>query len=137
VEATLIFTHYHEDYNLDHTTVSSLVRHCAMQACLPVLPSASPPLAHHPAVFMTAPGGPFVFPATHFVDITDYESDKVELLAQHRSQETAMRAAVGAGFEALCQRADAYWGQAAGCAYAEAFTPMRGRGAVKPYRVLP
>ena len=33
--ADVIFTHYGEDYNLDHVTVSTLVRHCAMQSCLP------------------------------------------------------------------------------------------------------
>ncbi|MGC9349843.1 MAG: PIG-L deacetylase family protein [Anaerolineae bacterium] len=135
--AELIFTHYHEDYNLDHITVSSLVRHCAMQACLPVLPTASAPLESHPAIFMTAPHGPFEFPATHFVDITEFEGEKVALLGLHRSQETAMREAVGAGFERLCHRTDGYWGQASGCDFAEAFAPMRGRGAVKPYRVLP
>src|SRR5919202_815755 len=63
--ADLIFTHYAEDYNLDHVTVSSLVRHCAMHACLPVLPTAAPPLAAHPALFMVEPHGPFVFPASH------------------------------------------------------------------------
>jgi LmbE family N-acetylglucosaminyl deacetylase len=136
-QADLIFTHYHEDYNLDHTTVSSLVRHCAMQSCLPVLPTESMPLEAHPAIFLVAPHGPFEFPATHFVDVSDYETDKIALLSLHRSQETAMQQAVGAGFDRLCRRSDAYWGQQVGCEYAEAFTPMRARGAVKPYGVLP
>ncbi|MBN1580691.1 MAG: PIG-L family deacetylase [Anaerolineae bacterium] len=136
-QADLILTHYDEDYNLDHTTVSSLVRHCAMQSCLPVLPTESRPLAAHPAIFMVAPHGPFDFPATHFVDISDYEADKIALLSLHRSQETAMQQAVGAGFDRLCHRADGYWGQQVGCDYAEAFAPMRARGAIKPYPILP
>lgn len=136
-EAGLIFTHYHEDYNLDHVTVSSLVRHCAMQAALPVLPSESAPLCEHPALFMVAPHGPFVFPATHFVDVTTFEDDKIDLLGLHRSQDEAMRQAVGAGFERLCRRLDGYWGQQVGCEYAEGFVPMRARGAIKPYNVLP
>jgi len=135
--AELIFTHYSEDYNLDHTTVCALVRHCAMQACLPVLPTSSPPLDEHPAVFMVAPHGPVVFPASHFVDISIYESVKIALMASHASQETAMQQAVGAGFDQLCRRLDSYWGQAVGCDYAESFVPMRGRGAMKPYPVLP
>jgi len=135
--AELIFTHYHEDYNLDHTVVCALVRHCAMQACLPVLPTASPPLDEHPAVFMVAPHGPAIFPASHFVDISAHEDAKIALMASHRSQETAMRQAVGAGFDRLCHRLDGYWGQAVGCDYAEGFVPMRGRGAIKPYNVLP
>jgi LmbE family N-acetylglucosaminyl deacetylase len=136
-QAELVFTHYQEDYNLDHTTTCALVRHCAMQACLPVLPTTSPPLEHHPAVFQVAPHGPVVFPASHFVDISAYEDRKIALLTAHRSQEVAMQQAVGAGFDRLCRRLDGYWGQAVGCDYAEAFVPMRGRGAIKPYPVLP
>ena len=135
--AELIFTHFHEDYNLDHTTVCSLVRHCAMQSCLPVLPTESEPLKEHPAIFMVAPHGPVVFPATHFVDVTAFEETKIALLGLHRSQEEAMQKAVGAGFERLCRRVDGYWGQQVGCKYAEGFVPMRGRGAIKPCNVLP
>lgn len=40
-KADLVFTHYHEDYNQDHATTHLLVRHCAMQSCLPVLPTES------------------------------------------------------------------------------------------------
>ena len=135
----LIFTHFEQDYNADHTTTAALVRHCAMQACLPVLPTATPPLPEHPAIFMIAPHGPFAFLPTHFVDISDYEREKVRLLGCHRSQEEAMRAAAGvkAGFEELCRRPDAYWGGQTGCAFAEAFVPMRARGAIKAYPVLP
>jgi len=135
--ADLIFTHYSEDYNQDHVTTHLLVRHCAMQSCLPVLPTNSPPLRQHPAMFTVPPHGPFVFPASHFVDITDYEEKKIRLLKFHRSQEEAMQRAVGAGFDALCRRPDAYWGEQAGCAFAECFAPMRARGAIKPYNVLP
>ena len=135
--ANVIFTHYHEDYNLDHTTVSSLVRHCAMQAYLPVLPTETTPLSNHPAVFMVCPHGVFIFPATHFVDISEFEDEKVSVLKHHRSQETAMQQAVGAGFDGLCRRLDAYWGQQVGCTYAEGYVPMRGRGSIKPFPVLP
>ena len=130
--ADLIFTHFEQDYNTDHTTTSALVRHCAMQACLPVLPTASQPLEVSPAAFVVPPHGPFVFPATHFVDISEYEQEKVRLLKRHRSQEEAMRRAVGAGFDQLCGRPDAYWGAQVGCAYAECFIPLHGRGTIKP-----
>ncbi|TFG65891.1 MAG: hypothetical protein E4H27_10405 [Anaerolineales bacterium] len=136
-QADVIFTHYHEDYNLDHSTVSSLVRHCAMQSCLPVLPTASVPLRMHPAIFMVCPHGTFIFPATYFVDVSSFEDKKVSVLKQHASQEVAMQQAVNAGFDALCRRVDAFWGQQVGCNYAEGFVPMRGRGSIKPYPVLP
>jgi LmbE family N-acetylglucosaminyl deacetylase len=137
VRADLVFTQYVQDYNQDHMTTSALVLHCAMQSCLPVLPTESAPLTTHPAVFYTLPHVPIAFPATHFVDISDFEAEKVRLLALHRSQEEAMQRAIGAGFGALCGRSDAYWGQQAGCAFAECFAPMRARGAMKPYPVLP
>lgn len=135
--ADVVFTHYHEDYNLDHSTTSLLVRHCAMHSCLPMLKTESPLLAAHPAVFMVPPHGVFQFPATHFVDISEFEVEKVRLLAHHDSQETAMRLAVGAGFDALCGRPDAFWGEQVGCAFAECFAPMPGRGTIKPFPVLP
>jgi hypothetical protein len=102
-----------------------------------VLPTKSAPLRQHPAIFTVPPHGPFLFPATHFVDITPFEEEKIRLLKRHRSQEEAMQLAVAAGFEALCRRPDAYWGEQAGCACAECFAPMRARGAMKPYNVLP
>jgi len=135
--ADLIFTHYADDYNLDHTTVYQLVRHCAMHSCLPMQKTDSPPLKAHPAIFCIEPHGPIPFPATHFVDITAYEDRKIELLKLHRSQETAMQMSVKAGFDRLCHRPDAYWGEKAGCEYAECFVAMPARGAVKPYSVLP
>jgi LmbE family N-acetylglucosaminyl deacetylase len=135
--AELIFTHYHEDYNLDHVTVNRLVRHCAMQACLPVLPTASPPLKNHPAVFLCEPFGAFDFTPTHYVDIGAVRSEKARLLRCHASQEEAMQAAVGSGLEALCARLEAHRGDLSGCEWAEAFLPMQGRGTIKSYAVLP
>lgn len=136
-KADLIFTHYHEDYNADHITTHSLVHHCAMQACLPVLPTASPPLENHPAIFQCEPSGAIHFPATHYVDISEFHDEKVALLSYHGSQEEAMLAATGSGLEALCSRLEAFRGYQAGCQWAEAFIPMPGRGSIKPYSVLP
>jgi len=135
--ADLIFTHYEQDYNLDHTTVHSLARHCAMHACLPVLPTASPPLASHPAIFAIEPHGPFLLPVTHYVDITQQREEKVRLLRHHVSQETAMQQGVGSGIGELTSRLDAFRGDQVGVPYAEAFAVMRARGAMKPYNVLP
>ncbi|QPC84177.1 PIG-L family deacetylase [Phototrophicus methaneseepsis] len=135
--ADLIFTHYKEDYNQDHITTHDLVLHCAMQSCLPVLATPSEPLVRHPAVFMVEPFGAFHFPATYYVDITDYQTEKIELLRLHASQEIAMQQAVGAGMEKLCTGIALFRGEQVGCTYAEAFAPMLSRGALKPYPVLP
>jgi LmbE family N-acetylglucosaminyl deacetylase len=137
VRADLVFTHYSEDYNQDHITVNRLVRHCAMQSCLPVLPTQSAPLGEHPAVFMCEPHGVFNFFPSHYVDISAFHTEKIRLLLNHVSQEAAMQAALGSGLEAICVRLEAYRGEQAGCQWAECFVPMPGRGSIKPFAVLP
>lgn len=135
--ADVVFTHFNQDYNLDHTTTSSLVRHCAMHSCLPMLATGSAPLPVHPAIFMVEPHGPFVFPVTHYVDITGQHDEKVRLLSHHVSQEEAMLRGIGSGIGALTARVDGYRGDQVGVDWAEAFVAMPARGAVKPYPVLP
>ena len=135
--AQLIFTHYSEDYNQDHITTHSLVRHCAMQSCLPVLPTETSHLSAHPAIFMIEPFGGIHFPASHYVDVTDYHSEKVRLLQLHASQEVAMQAAVGSGMEELCTSIELFRGEQSGCKFAEGFIAMPSRGAIKPYPILP
>ena len=135
--ADLIFTQYEQDYNLDHITTNLLVRHCAMQSPLPVLPTEAAPLPAHPAIFMIEPHGPIEFAPTHYVDITDFERRKVELLRCHASQEEAMRVTLGTGVGEMCAIKSRYRGDLAGCGHAEAFAPMQQRLAIKPYSVLP
>lgn len=133
--ADVIFTHYIEDNNMDHVTVNRLMLHCTMQACLTVLPTQSAPLVERPAVFMGEPFGSFSFPATHYVDISDFQEQKVELLLMHKSQEEAARVGGGSGLRELYSRFAAHRGGMVGCAYAEAFIPLEGR--IKPFPVLP
>jgi LmbE family N-acetylglucosaminyl deacetylase len=133
----IIFTHYSEDYNLDHVTVNRLVRQCAMQACLPVIATQSSPLEEHPAVFLVEPFGPVFFPASHYVDISKYQDAKVALLRHHASQEEPMAMVGGGGLAKITADVGAYRGNQVNCAFAECFVPMQARGAVKPYSVLP
>lgn len=137
VEAELVFTHFDVDYNLDHTRVHALARHCTMLAGLPLLPTASPPLKAPPAVFMIEPHGVIPFPASYYVDTSDTHQAKVRLLQNHASQEESMRRAVGEGVGAICSRVASFRGGQVGCAFAECFIPMPARGALKPYPVLP
>lgn len=135
--AHLVFTHFHNDYNTDHVTTHILVKQCAMQAALPVIRTRNAPLEEPPAVFLTEPLGPILFPATHYVDISEEFDGKVDLLKNHVSQEEALQQALGAGLRELCGKQAAFRGQQVGCVYAECFCPMEARGAIKPYPVLP
>jgi LmbE family N-acetylglucosaminyl deacetylase len=138
-KADVIFTHWHDDYNTDHTATHWLVRQAALQCALPMIKTDSPPLKQHPAIFCVEPHGPMAFPASHFVDVSAFEEEKIRLLDLHVSQNQAFEAVTGGQkpIEAICRRHDGFWGEHAGCAYAEAFAPMATRGAVKPYPILP
>ena len=137
-QADVIFTHYHDDYNNDHTVVGSLVRHCSMLAAYPREMGYGPPLARNPAIYMIEPHGIVTFPASVVVDISAFAEEKLRLLrTSHHSQETAMQKAHGRGFDKLVGTTDAYWGQKAGCGFAEVFVPMHGRGSIRPGPVLP
>ena len=136
--ADVIFTHYYDESNRDHAMTYELVRQCAMIAYLPTLPTESEPLPANPAIFMCEPEGPIDFPATHFVDVTEYHDRKVEILVNsHKSQEAGMQISMKAGFERLCVARTYFRGMQSGCEHAEAFIPAPSRGANKPFAILP
>ncbi|MEQ1843305.1 MAG: hypothetical protein ABL994_23110, partial [Verrucomicrobiales bacterium] len=74
---------------------------------------------------------------TLYVDISGVQDEKVRLLSHHRSQEEAMRQALGTGLGDLSARLSSFRGEQVGCEHAEAFLPMPARGAIKPFSVLP
>lgn len=136
-EADVIFTHANPDYNIDHITVSELVRQCAMQAAYPIVKSTRPPLKTKPAVFLTEPVSGFEFQPTHYVDISEYAEKKAELAMLHKSQNEAFMAAFGHGFDEWLLQPSRHRGSQTGVKYAEGFRPMFVTGLIKPYSILP
>ena len=139
VKADLIFTHNSVDYNLDHMNTCLLVRQCAMQAALPIQKTKSAPLTATPAVFMIEPSGGFEFEPSHWVDITEVMDEKMRLAKEHKSQDDAFIAAFGEGkgIDNWIAETSKKRGDQCGVKYAEAFLPMRARGFIKAYSVLP
>ena len=139
VEADVIFTHNTADYNVDHMTTCLLVRQCAMQAALPIQKTKSKNLDQTPAVFMAEPSGGFEFEPSHWVDITEVMDEKMRLAKYHKSQDDAFIAAFGEGrgIDNWIAETSEKRGDQCGVKYAEAFLPMRARGLVKAYSVLP
>lgn len=139
VEADVIFTHNTVDYNVDHMTTCLLVRQCAMQAALPIQKTKSKYLLSTPAVFMAEPSGGFEFEASHWVDITGVMEDKMRIAKYHKSQDDAFIAAFGEGkgIDNWIAETSKKRGDQCGVKYAEAFLPMRARGLVKAYSILP
>ena len=139
IRADVIFTHNTVDYNVDHMTACLLVRQCAMQAALPIQKTKSKSLHTTPAVFMTEPSGGFEFEPSHWVDITDIADEKMRLAKYHKSQDDAFISAFGEGkgIDNWIMETSKKRGDQCGVKYAEAFLPMRARGLVKAYSVLP
>ena len=139
VKADVIFTHNTVDYNVDHMTTCLLVRQCAMQAALPIQKTKSAPLTVPPAVFMIEPSGGFEFEPSHWVDISDVMDEKMRLATYHKSQNDAFIAAFGKGkgINNWIAETSKKRGDQCAVAYAEAFLPMRARGLVKAYSILP
>lgn len=139
VKADVIFTHFEKDYNLDHMTVNSLTRQCAMQAPFPMIKTEHSPTAQTAAVFMVEPSGGFEFEPTHFVDIGDVIDKKMLLAKKHKSQDEAFLAAFGEGngLDNWVMKAAEKRGYQCSVPFAEGFRPMLARGLVKPYAILP
>jgi len=135
--ADVIFTHYSPDYNVDHNTVTELVRQCALHAILVSTHTEHPPLAASPAVFLVEPSSGFGFEPTHYVDITPFIERKRELARCHKSQDDAFHAALHKGLDDWMLENTRYRGAQAGVEHAEGFRPFFARGLVKAYAILP
>ncbi len=133
----VIFTHFTPDYNLDHMTVNSLVRQCAMHLPFPMTHTDTPPTEKTPAVFLVEPLSSFEFEPTHYVDITEVLDAKLALALCHESQDQAFRAGSGKGLDNWILKNSLRRGDQVGVEHAEGFRPMFSRGLVKPYSILP
>jgi N-acetylglucosamine malate deacetylase 1 len=121
--ADLVFTHWKDDYNLDHTTTSSLVFQMTMNSIIASMPTAHPALAVTPKIFYWDVGDGFGFEGTHFVEL-DEETvrEKARILRLHRSQMEVM-AKIGPDFADMLVERARLTGQRVGVPYAEAFRP--------------
>jgi LmbE family N-acetylglucosaminyl deacetylase len=136
-KADVIFTHFSPDYNVDHMTVTELVRQSALHAILASTRTEAPPLPSSPAVFLVEPSSGFGFEPTHYVDITPFIERKRELARCHKSQDDAFHAALHKGLDDWILENTRYRGAQAGVEHAEGFRPFFARGLVKAYPILP
>jgi len=135
--ADVIFTHFSPDYNVDHMTVTEIVRQCALHSILACTHTEAPLLKASPAVFLVEPSGGFGFEPTHYVDITPFIERKRELARYHKSQDDAFHAALHKGLDDWMLENTRYRGAQAGVEHAEGFRPFFARGLVKAYAILP
>lgn len=137
--ADVIFTHNDMDYNLDHMTVSRLVRQCAMQLSFPMIKTETPNTDHAPAIFQCEPSGGFDFTPTVWVDISRFQEEKERLAEMHRSQDEAFISLFGPenGIRAWMRKTSVFRGSQVGVEHAEAFRAMQTRDFVRGEAILP
>lgn len=121
--AELIFTHWVNDYNLDHVITSQLVFQAAMNSIIASMLTDNPALEVTPKIFYCDVGDGFGFEGTHFVELSEeIVQEKVRIIRLHVSQMEVMRR-IGPDFgDLLYERARAV-GQRVGVPFAEAFRP--------------
>ena len=119
----MVFCHWREDYNPDHSISGMLVDECVMMASIPNIKTASKPTCKTPHVyFMDTPAGVNFSPEI-YVDITATFATKVKMVACHESQNQWMKDMFGYSLDAFLEIPAKFRGLQASCPMAEAFRP--------------
>lgn len=121
----VVFCHWRQDYNPDHSISGMIVDECIHMAGIPniITDTPTPPFGQIPHVyFMDTPAG-VGFEPEIYVDITETFATKVQMVAQHVSQNSWMKNIFNYELEAFLEIPAKFRGLQAGCKMAEAFRP--------------
>ena len=139
-KADVVFTHNPEDYNLDHTTTSTLTFQCAMMAQFGSIRTESPALAAVPKIFYVDVdfGSGAVFEPTHFVEL-DVETveEAVRIMGFHDSQLAVSRRLLAKDYRDSIRERLASAGERVGVRFAEGFRPCLASRRTPLARLLP
>ncbi len=134
----VVFTHFPQDYNLDHTVTSALVFQSTLLAQIASVTTASPAVAKVPAIFYVDPGPGFGFEATHFVEIDEAAAQEARrLMGVHRSQMDVSRRLLGKDYRDSIDDRRRAVGERVGVPLAEAFRPCLASRRTPLARLLP
>jgi LmbE family N-acetylglucosaminyl deacetylase len=133
----VVFCHWIEDYNPDHSLSGRLVDDCISMAKIPLIKTDHSPTQKIPPVyFMDTPAGVNFVPEV-YVDITATFEKKVEMVRNHHSQAAWMKDLFGYSLEVFLEIPARFRGLQAGCQMAEAFRPSYRWGRMLTRHHLP
>ena len=133
----VVFCHWRNDYNPDHSISGYIVDECIHMAGVPNIKTTEPPTDKIPPVyFMDTPAG-VNFEPEIYVDITTTFAKKVEMVGKHTSQNAWMKDLFGYEMEAFLEIPAKFRGLQAGVRMAEAFAPSRRWGRTFTRHYLP
>jgi LmbE family N-acetylglucosaminyl deacetylase len=133
----VVFCHFRQDYNPDHSISGMLVDEMVQLCGVPNIKTEAPIFNYTPHVyFMDTPAGVGFEPEV-YVDITSTFATKLEMVRQHASQNQWLKHIFGYELEAFLEIPAAYRGLQAGCRYAEAYRPSYRWGRTFQQHLLP
>ncbi len=133
----VVFCHWRQDYNPDHSISGTIVDDCIHMAGVPNIKTGQPPTDHIPAVYFMDTIAGVGFEPEIYVDITDVFSQKLEGVGKHASQNAWMHDLFGYEMEAFLEIPAKFRGLQAGVRMAEAFRPSYRWGRTFTRHLLP
>ncbi|MCE5250644.1 PIG-L family deacetylase [bacterium] len=134
----VVFCHWRQDYNPDHSLSGYIVDECIHMAGVPNIKTTMPPTnGKIPHVYhMDTPAG-VNFEPEIYVDITGTFQTKVEMVKKHASQNAWMKDLFGYELDAFLEIPAQFRGLQAGVRMAEAFKPSQRWGRTFMCHYLP
>ena len=117
----VVFCHWADDYNIDHSTSSKIVDACLHMASIPLIKTASRPTTKIPQLYFMDTQAGIGFEPEVYVDTTSVFETKVEMFEKHASQCQWMDYLFESDMRRSLEIQDSFRGFQAGCRYAEAF----------------
>jgi len=131
----VVFCHWRQDYNPDHSISGIIVDECIHMAPIPLIGTDSPPCDKIPHVYFMDTAAGVNFEPQIYVDTANVFDTKLKMVANHESQNSWMEHMFGYGLDVFQEVPARYRGLQAGCKMAEAFRPSYrwGRTFIKHY----
>jgi LmbE family N-acetylglucosaminyl deacetylase len=134
----VVFTHFPQDYLLDHTVTSDLVFQCTLLAQIASIKTKTRAVSKVPAIYYYDPGPGFGFEATHFVEIDEATTKEARrLMGLHKSQMDVSRRMLGRDYRDAIEQRWRGAGDRVGVPFAEAFRPCLAVRRTPLARLLP
>jgi len=133
----VIFTHFPEDYHVDHKNVSKLVIDASFLASVPGVNPHTGAIDKIPQIYFAEPYTGIGFAPLEYVDITDVLPVKLEMMKCHGSQVKWLREHDGIDILDYIETTAKYRGFQCGVRYAEGFIRYVAALRVAPGKVLP
>lgn len=133
----VVFCHWVDDYNPDHSISGRIVDDCVSMARAPLIETGHEPTDRIPPVYFMDTIAGVNFVPELYVDITSTFEKKVEMVRQHESQNAWMADMFGYDMETFLEIPARFRGLQASCPMAEAFRPSYRWGRTFQRHYLP